>query len=171
MIAVVHRGFASVPPLFLSPSSLSSFFLPFLPFSLAALPFLPSISSRPFLALPRPPLLSVHHHLAHTVLFLRSRSRHVRFHEVQRYTPLHSRRSNLRTAGATRTNARCARREGIRRIFVFAHSRANAHPSSRDPPRNHLDGVPSVLSRTNLRRRDGPEFNRRRKPLTTVSCL
>lgn len=28
------------------------------------------------------------------------------------------------------TNARCARREGVRRIFVFAHSRANAHPSS-----------------------------------------
>ena len=38
--------------------------------------------------------------------------------------------SNLRTAGATQTNARCARREGVRRIFVFAHSRANAHPSS-----------------------------------------
>lgn len=42
-------------------------------------------------------------------------------------------RSNLRAAGATRTNARCARREGIRTIFVSAHSRANAHPSSRDP--------------------------------------
>lgn len=48
-------------------------------------------------------------------------------------TARRSPRSNLRAAGATRTNARCARREGIRRIFVSAHSRANAHPSSRDP--------------------------------------
>lgn len=45
-------------------------------------------------------------------------------------------RSNLRAAGATRTNARCARREGVRRIFVSRtpaptriHHRATLLPS------------------------------------------
>lgn len=137
LIAVVHRGFASVP--------LFSFFL--------LLPAQSPLSLLPFL-LPSPFLLRISSSssfLASTTGFVsflffiffsyssflsrplsaRSFSRGAAVH---RYT----RRSNLRTAGATRTNARCARREGIRRIFVFAHSRANAHPSSCDPPTSGL---------------------------------
>jgi len=86
-------------------------------------PFLPpacysAVSLRPPLAHPHPFVAILHQNL-----FVPRR-------EKRGSTRCYTLGSNLRTAGATQTNARCARREGVRRIFVFAHSRANVHPSS-----------------------------------------
>lgn len=109
LIAVVHREFASVPS-----SSLT--------------PVLAATSSTRLLFSRFPPARS---HPSSSVRghsppeSLRSAPR-----EARGSTRCYTLGSNLRTAGATQTNARCARREGVRRIFVFAHSRANAHPSS-----------------------------------------
>lgn len=111
MIAVVHREFASVPSSSLTPvlTATSSTRL------LSSRP--PPASLTPVLIRPRP--------FSTRISSFRA-ARSARQCALRCYTL----GSNLRTAGATQTNARCARREGVRRIFVFAHSRANAHPSS-----------------------------------------
>lgn len=107
LIAVVHRKFAFVPSSSLTPvlAATSSTRLLSSPF--------PSSPSRSSVRGHSPPES------------LRSAPR-----EARGSARCYTLGSNLRTAGATQTNARCARREGVRRIFVFAHSRANAHPSS-----------------------------------------
>lgn len=109
LIAVVHRGFASVPSSSLTPvhTAASSTRL---------------LSSRSPPAVSRPSTAFRGHSPPES---LRSAPR-----EARGSARCYTLGSNLRTAGATQTNARCARREGVRRIFVFAHSRANAHPSS-----------------------------------------
>lgn len=110
LIAVVHREFASVTIFFTHSRPHRHFFHP------------PAILSFPSGLLP-PVLVTVRNHSPPESL--RSAPR-----ETRGSTRCYTLGSNLRTAGATQTNARCARREGVRRIFVFAHSRANAHPSS-----------------------------------------
>lgn len=132
LIAVVHRGFASVPP---SPSLPSSPLPPPPP-----LPPLSSTSSSSFVRLRFRPF-------SPSVLTAAIRRLFVPRREKRAAVRCYTLGSNLRTAGATRTNARCARREGVRRIFVFAHSRANAHPSSRDPP-TRADCSPRRATRT-----------------------
>lgn len=116
LIAVVHRGFASVPTFFAHSRVLTTarFFHPPLDLSFRSLPLLMLV-----------PCPRAHGHSPAGISSFRAAR------SARQCAPLYSLGSNLRTAGATRTNARCARREGARRIFVFAHSRANAHPSSR----------------------------------------
>lgn len=110
LIAVVHREFASVPSSSLTPVHTATSST-----RLLSSRSPPSHRSRPF--------SSVRGHSPPESL--RSAPR-----EARGSARCYTLGSNLRTAGATQTNARCARREGVRRIFVFAHSRANAHPSS-----------------------------------------
>lgn len=132
MIAVVHRGFASVP--LLSPSSrLPSVFSPRFAFSSVHLRSRPPLSSR--FSVP----------LAH--LFS---SRRVRFHEVKSGTRRY-----------TRAGLICAQRERHELMHVAHAGRESVGSlSSRTPaltrihhrPRNHLAGCPSFfLGRTSER--------------------